>query len=237
MRFVLPDTAAARAALKDEFLETGRCSIAPILSNEDALALETFLAEFEDWNRMRGFQSRRFDMPPRRTWQDNPAAVAESDQIERAIATDSGKAFAYRYDAISMVPDLLAALGETPLAALRQAFTDEATLAFIRDLSEENSVREVEIQATRFHEGDFLSQHHDGPTHDRKVATVLGLSRDWIADWGGNLLFPSVDERIEGLSPGFNRLDLFGVPQFHLVTAVAASAPRPRMAVSGWFVS
>ena len=48
MKFLLPGTRAARAALKDEFHETGRCSIAPILSDRDSLALETFLTEYRE---------------------------------------------------------------------------------------------------------------------------------------------------------------------------------------------
>jgi SM-20-related protein len=235
MRFLLPEGDAARD-LQQEYEETGRCSIAPILSDENADELEAFLAQYDRWSRVRGFQGQRFDLPPGDAWRSIPGAVEDNERLERAIAADSGKRFAYRYDAISMVPAELDRLGPTPLQRLRAAFLAPATLAFLRSLSGEASIGEVEIQATRFGEGDFLSQHHDGPNVDRKVATVLGLSRDWVADWGGNLLFPSVDERLEGLSPGFNRLDLFGVPQFHLVSAVAPSAPRPRLAVSGWFV-
>lgn len=236
MRFLLPE-GAALAALVEQYRDTGRCSVAPILADADAAELEHFLLGRAEWGRMRGFQGQRFDLPPDNGWQAIPGALEENERLERAIASDPNKRFAYRYDAISMMPAELARVEASELLRLREAFLDPATLAFVRSLGEEEeAITGVEIQATRFGEGDFLSQHHDGPNADRKIATVLGLSRDWVPDWGGSLLFPSVDDRLEGLSAGFNRLDLFAVPQFHLVTAVTPAAPRPRLAVSGWFV-
>lgn len=223
-------------ALQQQLDETGRCSFQPILSEEGAARIEEYLAGSEEWCRIRGIRNQRFDLPPERERDPNPQVLEDHRAIDKAIAGDSSKSFAFLYDAISMTEEALAPAPDTPLAQLRRAMTDPAVYRWLERLTGEPALTGVEIQATRFTQGDFLSLHHDGPSADRKIATVLGLSRDWSLDWGGNLLFPSVDERVEGLSPGYNRLDLFMVPQFHSVTAVTAAAPRPRLAVSGWFL-
>jgi Rps23 Pro-64 3,4-dihydroxylase Tpa1-like proline 4-hydroxylase len=125
---------------------------------------------------------------------------------------------------------------DSPLAELRSALTRPEVFATLTELTGLSPLADVEVQATRYRTGDFLSRHHDGPNADRKIALVLGLSRDWRADWGGNLLFHKADQRLEGIAPGWNRLDLFAVPQDHSVTRVNEAAQRPRLAVSGWFV-
>lgn len=223
-------------ALQQQLDETGRCSIQPILSEEAAACIEEYLVSSEAWCRIRGIRNQRFDLPPERERDKTPQVLADHRAIDQAIAGDASKSFAFLYDAIPMTEEALAPASDTPLAQLRRAMTDPAVYRWLERLTGEAALTGVEIQATRFTAGDFLSLHHDGPSIDRKIATVLGLSRDWSLDWGGNLLFPSVDERVEGLSPGYNRLDLFMVPQFHSVTAVTAAAPRPRLAVSGWFL-
>lgn len=223
-------------ALQQQLDETGRCSIQPILSDEAAALLEAHLAASEEWCRIRGIGGQRFDLPPEAARDSSPQVLADHRAIDEAIAGDAGKSFAFLYDAIPMTEEARAPDPDSPLAQLRRAMTDPAVYRWLERLTGESALSGVEIQATRFTKGDFLSLHHDGPSTDRKIATVLGLSRDWSLDWGGNLLFPSVDDRVEGLSPGYNRLDLFMVPQFHTVTAVTAAAPRPRLAVSGWFL-
>ena len=235
MELLLPEDDAF-VALQQQLDETGRCSIQPILPDEFADALAGYLEASEDWCRIRGIGKQRFDLPPVGARSTDPHVAADHQAIERAIAEDSGKNFAFLYDAIPMTAEALSGAPGTPLAELRRAMTSSTVYRWLVRLTGEPVLDGVEIQATRFTTGDFLSLHHDGPSSDRKIATVLGLSRDWSLDWGGNLLFPSIDERIEGLSPGYNRLDLFSVPQFHSVTAVTAAAPRARLAVSGWFL-
>ncbi|MCR2834525.1 2OG-Fe(II) oxygenase family protein [Parerythrobacter lacustris] len=223
-------------ALQQQLDETGRCSIQPILSEEAAAEVEGFLAASEEWCRIRGIGNQRFDLPPERERDPTPQVLEDHRAIDQAIASDSSKSFAFLYDAIPMTEAALTPAPDGLLAQLRRAMTDPAVFRWLERLTGEPALTGVEIQATRFTTGDFLSLHHDGPNVDRKIATVLGLSRDWSLDWGGNLLFPSVDDRLEGLSPGYNRLDLFMVPQFHSVTAVSPAALRPRLAVSGWFL-
>lgn len=236
MELQLPSDAEAFAALQQDFEENGRCSIQPILSEDDAEAFERFLIEYADWARIRGLRNQRFDIPPGTDLSADPQLAEDHRQIEQAIASDASKSFALLYDAIPMTPDTLPQSPDNPLVALRDAMNAPQVFEWMKRLSGEAHITGTEIQATKFGAGDFLSTHHDGPNIDRKIAAVLGLSRDWSVDWGGNLLFLCADDGLQGIIPGFNRLDLFAVPQFHCVSAVSRAAPRPRLAVSGWFV-
>lgn len=236
MELLLPE-GDAFDALQLQLDETGRCSIQPILSDDSVALLASYLAASADWCRIRGIGKQRFDLPPARARSSDPQVLADHEAIEQTIAGDGSKSFAFLYDAIPMTVEALAGAQDSPLAQLRRAMSEPEVHRWLERLTGEPALTGIEVQATRFTTGDFLSLHHDGPSVDRKIATVLGLSRDWCLDWGGNLLFPSVDERIEGLSPGYNRLDLFLVPQFHSVTAVTAAAPHARLAVSGWFLA
>lgn len=236
MELILPSTSEF-TALQREFEEAGRCSIQPILAQKDAETLAAYLEQHEGWSRIRGLHELRFDIPAGAEAEFDEATAAQHREIDRQVREDSSKRFAFLYDAISMTQEALASDPDGPLAQLRHAMTSPEFMEGIRTLTGESEISGVEIQATRFRTGDFLSLHHDGPNVDRRIAIVFGFSRDWAPDWGGNLLFPGDRDRLEGVSPGFNRLDLFAVPQFHCVTPVAPSAPRYRHAVSGWYIA
>ncbi|MCB2067092.1 MAG: 2OG-Fe(II) oxygenase [Erythrobacter sp.] len=233
MELRLPPAGDASDALHAEFAATGRCTIPGVLADGDADRLASYLEKHQGWYRIRGFDKNRFDLLPEAERDTDSQVQADHAEIDRYIADDSSQTFAFLYDALPMIPAALAGEPGSPLAALRQAL-----IAFAPELAMLTGLPlsgKVEVQATRYRTGDFLSRHHDGPSDDRKVAMVLGLTRDWCVDWGGNLLFAQGD-RLSGYSPGWNRLDLFQVPQDHSVTRVTSSAPAPRLAVSGWFL-
>ncbi|MEL7446218.1 MAG: 2OG-Fe(II) oxygenase family protein [Pseudomonadota bacterium] len=232
----LPDRDEENKALCEEFRSTGRCSVPQILKPKSAERLAAYLESHAGWCRLRGLEEDRYDLPPENAQSADPETVRIHEQIERAIAFDPNKRFAFLYDAIPMLPELLDRTQPNPLLELRHALMSAETYAWLCSISGEARFTGIEVQATRFRPGDFLSTHHDGPNADRKIAMVLGLSRDWSIDWGGNLLFLRKNGTIEGITPGFNRLDLFSVPQDHCVARIAPSAPRPRHAISGWFL-
>jgi hypothetical protein len=97
--------------------------------------------------------------------------------------------------------------------------------------------------ATRFRAGNFLDLHLDTtksgePGGIRRIAFVLGMTRDWSADWGGWTVFPqSASAFSQAAAPAFNQLLLFSVPQPHLVSAVSPRCPASRHAISGWLRS
>lgn len=95
-------------------------------------------------------------------------------------------------------------------------------------------------QATLFGPTHYLGRHIDSHVAEGwEVAYVLNLAReDWHPDWGGYLLFLDEDgDVIEGFRPRFNALNLFRVPQSHLVSYVPPFAPMGRLAVTGWLRS
>lgn len=124
-----------------------------------------------------------------------------------------------------------------PLDGLHAAFNAAAWLDFARRLTGDARIAYVDAQATRYLPGHFLNGHDD--RHEdagRLYAYVLNLTPRWRPEWGGLLGFPGEDgEALEAFVPAFGTLNLFRVPQPHLVTQVADFAPEPRLSVTGWW--
>jgi Rps23 Pro-64 3,4-dihydroxylase Tpa1-like proline 4-hydroxylase len=109
-----------------------------------------------------------------------------------------------------------------------------------RGVTSIDSLFKADGQATLFAPGHYLGRHIDSHVAEGwEVAYVLNLSReDWHPDWGGYLLFLDEDgDVVEGFRPRFNSLNLFRVPQPHLVSYVPPFAPMGRLAVTGWLRS
>jgi len=97
----------------------------------------------------------------------------------------------------------------------------------------------AECQFTRFTPGQYLTRHRDTLVGNRrKIAFVLGMSRDWHPDWGGLLHFYRESGEIEEVwIPRFNTLQIFDITHIHGVSAVAPCAPRGRYSLTGWFTA
>ncbi len=110
---------------------------------------------------------------------------------------------------------------------------------FFRRLTGDSQLKKINMQATRYMPGHFLTNHNDDDaTEGRLYAYVLGFSRDWCADWGGLLHFLNADGSIKkSLMPSFNSLSIFKVPQDHSVSYVAPFAKNPRLALTGWLLN
>lgn len=123
------------------------------------------------------------------------------------------------------------------LGDLFRWLNSEELLASISQITGEAGLRSASAQATRFKSGDFLTRHEDVVTEEqRRLAFVINLSPQWHPDWGGLLQFYQRDGTPrDAWSPEFNSLSLFAVDHVHSVTCISPFAPRPRLAVSGWF--
>lgn len=111
-------------------------------------------------------------------------------------------------------------------------------LAFARYLTGDAAIQMVSAIAARYRAGHFLMPHNDRVgNEDRAFAYVFNLSHDWRADWGGLLQFVDTEQQLvlETMTPRWNSLSLFRVPQMHLVTPVAPWAKSPRYSITGWF--
>ena len=114
-----------------------------------------------------------------------------------------------------------------------------AFLAFARRLTGDERIDLADAQASRYRPGHVLTAHSDASAgKNRLYGYVLNFTREWRADWGGNLVFYGPDGHIEhGWTPAFNALNLFSVPTRHAVTQVADFAPRDRLSIVGWLRS
>jgi Rps23 Pro-64 3,4-dihydroxylase Tpa1-like proline 4-hydroxylase len=114
-------------------------------------------------------------------------------------------------------------------------------LDFARALTGSRDIAYASAQATRYRPGHFLNQHDDGDGRNaqkRIAAYVLNLTPQWRLDWGGSLLFSDRPGHItEGYPPAFNALNVFSVPQEHLVGFVSPFAGAARYSITGWFTA
>jgi len=124
------------------------------------------------------------------------------------------------------------------LAAVTQFLNSAPLLDFIRQVSGASDIAYASGQATRYRPGHFLNQHDDGNGRNRLVAYVLNMTPNWRPDWGGALLFSDRPGHIaEGYLPAFNALNIFSVPQEHLVGFISPFAGAARYSITGWFSS
>ena len=125
------------------------------------------------------------------------------------------------------------------LAAVTRFLNSAPFLDFVRRVTGSSAIAFTEAQATRYQGGHFLNQHDDSHgKHGRIAAYVLNMTPHWRADWGGALLFSDRPGHIsEGYLPAFNALNIFAVPQDHLVSLVTPFAGAHRLSITGWFRS
>ena len=165
------------------------------------------------------------------------SAEVRRERVPAALRR-AAEGFHYVYDRYLMVEAMKE--GRDPhllLHTVLRFFNGEDFLAFARQLTGDGEIAMVGAQATRYLPGQFLRKHDDRHVAEaRRYAYVLNLSRQWEADWGGLLHFGDAEGGIaRSFMPFFNSLSLFKVPADHFVGLVAPWAPRPRLALTGWW--
>lgn len=172
-----------------------------------------------------------------------PVAALTQQQYAELMAGAYGQArdrFQFLYDVHAMSND-----GEPYpdpshyLSAVTAFFNSAPVLDFARTVTGVAQIAFASAQATRYRPGHFLNQHDDGTPEKKRIAAyVLNMTPDWRLSWGGALLFSDRPGHItEGYPPAFNALNLFSVPQEHLVGFVSPFAAAPRHSITGWFTS
>ena len=121
----------------------------------------------------------------------------------------------------------------------RKFINEPDTISWFSNLIDFNLQGPGEFFASRFLENHFLSPHHD---HEKgKIATVLGLSKNWKAEWGGCLHFMKDDYKTvtKLVQPSFNKLSLFDIPTAngvpHYVSHVTPGCKQGRISYTGWY--
>ena len=124
------------------------------------------------------------------------------------------------------------------LAAVTRFLNGAPLLDLARRITGNPAIAFADAQATRYRPGHFLNQHDDGNDRGRIAAYVLNMTPQWRWDWGGALLFSDRPGHVsEGWLPAFNALNIFAVPQEHMVGFVSPFADAHRYSITGWFRS
>lgn len=226
-----------RAAPARAFAAGGRVQIRDFLHPDDAAALHAECRAREDWRQIVNSGDKVWDL-------DRPTRAAMSaeqrEALDLAVYAGARAGFQHRYEAIR-VPDGRAdrAASDDPFARFALWLSEGEARDFLRAVTGRAEMDFADAQATAYGPGDFLTGHDDAVEgKGRLAAYVFGLTAQWRAEWGGLLLFHDSAGDIEhGLTPRFNSLNLFAVPQLHSVSMVTRAAPFRRYAVTGWLRS
>jgi Rps23 Pro-64 3,4-dihydroxylase Tpa1-like proline 4-hydroxylase len=230
-----------RAGLAARFAATGRVQVRDVLTPQSARELLMVLAKGTAW----GMAVGAGNAPPRSfraTETRDPRSQQELQQAARNAEEHSARGeYGFRF---AHYP-ILTAVQEGwdpggPHEVLLEHLNAPDFMDFAREVTGITSLHKADGQSTLYAPGHYLGRHIDSHVAEGwEVAYVLNLAReDWHPDWGGYLLFLDDDgDVVEGFRPRFNALNLFRVPQPHLVSYVPPFAPLGRMAVTGWLRS
>lgn len=143
----------------------------------------------------------------------------------------------FHYHHHNIYPDN--ALWPPDLTWCHEIFGSESTRALIQKLSGRDCTGHTVLSASLYLPGDHSLPHNDFIGQEgahRQVAFVWHLTKNWQANWGGDLYWCKKNRYI---SPSFNTLILFNVgdDSAHLVTTVSPYARSKRLAISGWWTS
>lgn len=222
-------------AWREAFRAHRRLHIPEILTPRSARELHQALLDAEGWVRCIHIAAN----------QDVDITMAELDAmtegqriaLEHELVDSSTDHIQYVFDKIRISSELAAGgVVKAPIHAIHEFVNGPAFLDFFRRLTGDPRIATADVMATRYMPGHFASAHADElPNAKRLYAYVLNLTPDWRADQGGVLTFLDEDGHVaEGYVPRFNALNVFAVPQVHLVSAVSRLAKAPRHSVTGW---
>jgi len=223
-----------RQRLADRFAAEGRIHIPEFL---DAACADRFLQSLRtrtDWALIINQDDKNFDLD-----RDAQAALSVEQQraLDDAVYAGARYGFQYRYEAIR-VPDAEAERDglDDALARFASFLSSAPVVDLFRYITGEAGIDFADAQATAYGPGHFLTAHDDDVAgKQRHAAYVYNLTPAWRADWGGLLLFHGDDGNVtRGLTPSFNALNIFAVPQPHSVSMVTPFAASRRYSVTGW---
>jgi Rps23 Pro-64 3,4-dihydroxylase Tpa1-like proline 4-hydroxylase len=230
--------ATDRKAHAAQFAETGRVQVRDVLTEEAAREVLTVLAKGTPWGMATGAgdeNRQSFRMEEVRTQEGaarvNAAAMAAQNNSARG---EYGFRFAH-YPILTAIQE-----GWDPGSAheiLLEHLNAEDFITLARDITGIDGLIKADGQASLFAPNHYLGRHIDSHVAEGwEVAYVLNFAPpDWHPDWGGYLLFLDDDgDVVQGFRPRYNALNLFKVPQSHMVSYVPPFAPVGRMAITGW---
>jgi len=221
-------------ALKDRYNRDGVVRIDNLFAPDVADAIHSVLLRGTPWHIVHSDKAGDAITYSPKEWRDvEPSArrQALSDMLGRAR-----DGFAYFYSCYPMIDSYLAGDDpEWPLHRMTEFLNSPEMHNFVKTITGESEVRKLDAQATLYARGHFLNEHDDtGTEAERRAAYVMGFTKDWRADWGGQLIFLEDGRVIDGFSPSFNTMTIFKVPRRHIVTQVTNFAGLGRYSITGW---
>lgn len=227
-----------RPALAKRFADTGRVQIRDVLTEETAREVLTVLTKGTPWGMATGAgdeNRQSFSMEEARTPDGAQRVNAAAMQAqENSARGEYGFRFAH-FPMVKAVQDGFDPGG--PHEVLLEHINAPEFMRLARETTGIDELIKADGQATLFAPNHYLGRHIDSHVAEGwEVAYVLNFAPpNWHPDWGGYLMFLDDEgDVVEGFRPRFNALNLFKVPQAHLVSYVPPFAPVGRIAVTGW---
>jgi Rps23 Pro-64 3,4-dihydroxylase Tpa1-like proline 4-hydroxylase len=217
-----------------DFARDRRVHIPAILTEESAGRIHRCLSQETDFSLVCQTGSDRAE-----AWRVANLSGQKEAELMTAAYSGARDGFHYLYDG-----HVLSREGEAYahpshyLAAVTRFLNGAPLLDLARRITGEPAIAFADAQATRYRPGHFLNQHDDGNDRGRIAAYVLNMTPQWRWDWGGALLFSDRPGHVsEGWLPAFNALNIFAVPQDHMVGFISPFAGAHRYSITGWFRS
>lgn len=221
-------------ALRDEYAREGVVRVENLFPSDVAEAIYQVLLRGTPWRVVHSDAQGSHKYYRGEEW--HGLAPEQRQKTLQGVLQKARDGFAYLYSCYPMVDALLAGDDPNwPLHELTEFLNSPEFMDFTKTITNEADVIKIDGQATLYAPGHFLNTHDDaGDIKERRVAYVMGFSKNWSRDWGGQLLFLDGDDVTRGFSPSFNTLSLFKVPREHIVTQVTNFAGAGRYSVTGW---
>jgi len=231
------------AALAAQLQEKKRLRIANILTAESAEYILDNLKNATAWHLVHS----RLGTAPKVYSPDELTTFSESEleSIYTDVRSNAATSYQFVYKFFPIIDAIQA--GNLPessmLFQLASFLNGTEFLRFARNLTGNHSLVKIDPQASLYECGHFLNTHDD--TNDnrsdpdgsiRRFAIVMGFTKNWSPNWGGQTMFypDTTPDTAESWNPAFNSLTIFEVPVLHSVNYVAPFAPEGRYAVTGW---
>ena len=220
--------------LHQYFADHRRIQIPNVLTNETAQAIYSALSTQEEWNIVWNDDGRHVDMDYEGVMQ---LPKSQLTALTEKILSQAEHEFQYMYANIPLFDiyrDKL--LPGHFFNSIYEFINSPQVLDLARAITGFKQIRFADAQITRYSAGHFLTEHSDDVAgKGRLAAYVLNLTPIWRPDWGGALMFPDPKAGFSaGLYPNFNTLNMFAVPQKHLVSMVSSFATEHRYSITGW---
>lgn len=222
------------AELSAAFRARGRVVIQDFLDPSFAEALHRHMSQWREWALVTIVAGvhRNFDSA-----QMEHVGLEKRAQLDGLIAAQAASGFQYLFDRYPLADPACTDPHPDPMMQQAREFLDSKEfLGLMRQVTGLEKVRFADGQMTRYRRGHFLTLHGDeAEGKNRLAAYVLGLTRDWVPDEGGQLQFIDRDGEVEQVvTPRFNSLVVFRVPTPHLVSPVAPFTAKSRLSITGW---